>query len=343
MSVKRAVVTFDEERFTVYGEDKLLISVPSAVVRKKSAAPVAVAFGKEALLLRDELPEGTMFCRPFKGNTVADLPAVKLTIRHYFKKLFGFSTSVEIYILISSGISSISRAKIEQAFISCGYKNIYIVERPYVLAMIAKKTGFDLVACIEKRTTEVVLSNDGKIVQAHSINVGFRNISEDISAELCAKNELSPCIRPTERQGETSFVLNTYAEVPVMNFCSLSPLSYLPITAIGQDVISGENKAVTVTAKDLFPYVSFPYEKTAELIWAVLLECKDDEIIDRIAEKGILYVGTPTGINYFSEYMYKKIKQLPVHVESDPYYQVKALYSFLDDKSFLDYCLGFHS
>ena len=81
MATKKAVITFDDEHFIVYGEDKLLLSVPAAVVRKKSASPVAVAFGNEALSMSGDLAEGLMFSRPFRGSTIADLPSAKLMIR----------------------------------------------------------------------------------------------------------------------------------------------------------------------------------------------------------------------------------------------------------------------
>ena len=340
MSVKKAVVTFDENHFIVYGEDKLLLAAPSAVVRKKSAAPVAVAFGKEALLLRDDLPEGTMFCRPFKGNTIADMPAAKLTIRNYFKKLFGFSFSVEIYILISTGISAVGRSKIEQAFITCGYKNIYIVERPYLLAQIAKQKNFDMVVDLEELTVEAALCEDGKVLQSHAIDVGLKHVADDLTAKICADHELSTCIRPAERTGERSFVLNAYNEVPVLSCFSLSRYSYIPVTAIGQDVISGENKSVTLPAKDLLDIVRVPYDKTVELITAILLGC--DEKVQSVIEKGILYLGRPTEINYFCEFMFDKTN-LPVHVDSDPFLQVRTLYNLLGDADFMNYSLGFRA
>lgn len=340
MSIKKAVVTFDEEHFIVYGEDKLLISAPSAVVRKKSAAPVAVAFGKDALLMRGDLPEGTMFCRPFRGNTVADMPGAKLTIRNYFKKLFGFNYSVEIYILISTGISEVGRSKIEQAFITCGYKNIYIVERPYLLARIAEKKGFDLVVDMEQRTVEAALCEKGKVIEAHAIDVGTKHVEEELTASICAEHELSPCIKPAEKSGERSFILTTYAEVPVLTCCSLSRYSYIPVTAIGQDVISGENKAVTVPAKELLPIVVTPYEKAVELITAIMLG--HDDKVESVIKKGILYLGKPTEINYFCEFMHDKTN-LPVFTVADPFLQVKTLYDLLGDADFLHYSLGFHA
>ena len=339
MATKKAVITFDDEHFIVYGEDKLLLSVPAAVVRKKSASPVAVAFGNDALNMANDLTEGLMFSRPFKGNSIADLASAKLMIRYYLKKLFGLNTSVELYILVSSGISSIGRAKTEQTFISCGYKNIYIVERPYLLAKIAEKKGFALIADLEQRTTEVVLCEQGKIKQAHSINIGLKNTEEALTEELCEKNELSPCIDRTEPSGERCFVLGSYASMPVLSCCSLSESDYIPIDVIGLDIISGENKTVSVRAKDLYPIVVRPYEKTVELLTAVLMGC-DDKTVEEVIKKGVLYIGAPAEINWFGEYMYQKTN-LASYVAEAPFLQVKTLYGLLSDRDFMEYALGF--
>ena len=339
MATKKAVITFDDEHFIVYGEDKLLLSVPAAVVRKKSASPVAVAFGNEALSMSGDLAEGLMFSRPFRGSTIADLPSAKLMIRYYLKKLFGLNTSVELYILISSGITSIGRAKTEQAFISSGYKNIYIIERPYLLAKIAEQKGFSLIADIEQHNVEAVLCEKGRPLQAHSINIGIKDVEERITEEMCAKYELSPCLKKTEPSGERCIVLNTYSEVPVLGCCSLSEADYISVDVIGLDIISGENKVVPVRAKDLFPFVSRPYDKTIELLTAILMGC-DDKTVEEVIKKGVLYLGAPTEINRFVEYVHQKTN-LAVFADASPFLQVKTLYNLLSDAGFVNYALGF--
>ena len=339
MATKKAVIAFDDDHFIVYGDDKLLLSVPAAVVRKKSATPIAVAFGSDALKMRDDLTEGLMFSRPFKGNTISDLPAAKLMIRYYLKKLFGINTSVELYILVSSGISSIGRSKTEQAFISCGYKNIYIVERPYLLAKIAQQKGFNLAVDLEGRTVEAVLCEDGKVTQAHSINIGVKDVESSVTEELCAKYDLSPCLKKTESTGERCIILNTYAEAPILSCFSLSRDDYIVVDAIGLDIISGENKTIAVRSKELYPLVVRPYEKTVELMTALLMGCSE-KTVGEIIRKGVLYLGEPTKINWFCEYMYKMTK-LPACTANASFLQVKTLYGLLGDSSFLGYALGF--
>lgn len=339
MATKKAVVTFDDRHFTVYGDDKLLVSVPSAVVRKKSSSPVAVAFGNDAIKMAEGLQEGLMFSRPFSGNTISDLISAKLMVRYFFKKLFGINHAVEIYILMSSGISAVSRSQVEQVFISSGYRNVYIIERPYLLAKIAEQKGFRLVVDVEEATAEVALCDGGKPVQAHSINIGFRDVERDLTEELCNKFELSPCIKKTELNQERTLVLSSSAELPVLTCCSLNKADYTPIKLIGQDVISGENKVIALTAKDLFPVVEKPYKKTSDLLGAMLMGC-DERTMETTVKSGILYLGAGTRINGFSEYMYEK-SGLPVYVDGNPFMQVKTLYGLLDDSGFINYCLGF--
>lgn len=340
MANKKAVVTFDDEQFTVYGEDKLLLSVPSAVVRKKSTTPVAVAFGNDALLMRGDLPEWMLFSRPFSGNAVSDVVSAKLMIRYFFKKLFGFNHSIEVFVLISSGLSGVGRAQIEQTFITSGYKNVYIIERPYLLAKIAEQKGFSLVVDMEEATVEAALCEGGKPIQAHSINLGFRDVAQGLSDALCEKYELSPCIKKSEPQKERTVELNVYAEIPVLDCCSLSQTDYTPLKLIGQDVISGENKILSIPAKELYPIAVKPYEKLSDLVSAVLMGC-DEKTMDAICKKGILYMGRGTRISGFNEYMYTKSK-LPVYVDNNAFSQVKTLYNLIGDIDFINYCLGFN-
>ncbi len=339
MAIKKAVVSIDDGHFTVYGDGKLLISVPACVVRKKSAAPSPVAFAAEAVAMKRNLPDDLMFSRPFAGSVIGDVPGAKCIVRYYLKKLFGYNYSVELYVLVSSGIPEVERAKIEQCFITCGYKNIFIVDRPYLLAKIAEKKGFNFVVFMEEDRVEVALCEGGKVQQAHSIDAGLKNVNKEITEEICAANELSPCINEVKTVGERSFALDFSGEVPVLTCFSLSRVDYTPVRVTGQDVISGDNKSVMITAKDMLPFVRKPFDKTAELLKALFMSCTEQMVVST-SKKGVLYLGGPTKINFFYEFMLEKTG-MPVYTENNAFMQVKMLYELLGDNEFLSASLGF--
>ena len=339
MTTKKAVVTFDDRRFTVYGEGKLLISVPAAVVRKKSASPAAVAFGTDALNMRADLPDGLMFSRPFSGNTIADMPGARAVLRYYFKKLFGYNRSVEIYVLVSSGIAETERSKIEQCFITGGYKNVFIIERPYLLAKIAEKKGVNFIVDIEEATVEAALCENGKLLQAHAIDVGLRDADIAVAEDLRTRYDFSSCPQDIKTSGERSFALTADSRIPLTTCFSLAKTDYTPVHVVGRDVISGEMKTKTIPAKEMLPFVKKPYEKAYELLSAILMSC-DKQMVRSTLKKGVLYLGEGTKINFFREFMTEKTG-LPVYVDANPFLQVKILYNLLSDTGFVSSCLGF--
>ncbi len=337
MAKTKIAVAYDEERFSVYGEGKLLLSVPSCVVRKKSAYPIAESVGGKAYYQENKVPDGYLFVRPFSGSKIADLQGAKLFIRSCFKKLFAKASSYRFYVLIETGLTKEDRSKIEKAFVACGYKNVYLVEKPYLLAKIGQKKEVSFVVDMGAKQTEAVTCKDGKIVRAYTMGIGYADAAKELSEKLCTENDMTFSSEKGQEEVGT-FGIHEGKTAPILSCCSLFPTDYTRVTGIGSDIISGERKSIYMSSKELFSLVSKPYRKTTELIANMLMAYSEQELC-AVINHGVFYLGKGVTINGFDEFMYDGTK-LFVNKTRNPIYALKELYALLEDKDFLFDCLG---
>ncbi len=336
MSEIRAVVSFDKEYFCVYGDGKLLAREKNAVVRKKTAIPSLVSFGKSAIASKDGLSGDKVFVRPFGVGGINDVQGAKLLIKVCFSRLFG-TKKPHVFVLIPSFADDAYRSSVEKAFIDSGFRNVDLIEKPYVLSQIAQKEGKRFIVEIGTVGVEAVITESGVIKKAYALNFGTSETARLLIEEVCKRSETVPGCKNAEISHERTAVPDDGYTIDIGKYFSLYKGDCTRVQFVCKDAICDKPKAVGFAAKDVFETVSLLYERTAELVFAMLREC-DAETVRTIKSEGVLFIGDGCKIGGFSKFMTERTEVATVTDEEC--LPIAEFYGFSEDEQYVARCLG---
>ena len=158
---------------------------PSVVAIKKDAQEV-LAFGNEAKEMLGRTPETINAIRPMKDGVIADFTATKLMLRSIIYKVTREFRLMKprVVIGVPSGITEVEERAVQEAAISSGAREVYLIEEPMAAAIgsglkIEEPTG-NMIVDIGGGTTEVAVISLGGIVTSNSIKIAGDEMTEDI-------------------------------------------------------------------------------------------------------------------------------------------------------------------
>jgi rod shape-determining protein MreB len=158
---------------------------PSVVAIKHDTGEV-LAFGNEAKEMLGRTPETIDAIRPMKDGVIADFTATKLMLRSIISKVTRKFKLMKprVVIGVPSGITEVEERAVQEAVISSGAREVYIIEEPMAAAIgsglkIEEPTG-NMIVDIGGGTTEVAVVSLGGIVTSTSIRIAGDEMTEDI-------------------------------------------------------------------------------------------------------------------------------------------------------------------
>jgi rod shape-determining protein MreB len=204
----------------------------SSVVAIKHDTGEVLAFGEEAREMLGRTPETIDAIRPMKDGVIADFTATKLMLRSIISKVTREFRLLKprVVIGVPSGITEVEERAVQEAVISSGAREVYLIEEPMAAAIgsglkIEEPTG-NMIVDIGGGTTEVAVVSLGGIVTSTSIKIAGDEMTEDIINY--AKKYLGMVI------GEV-----TAEEIKTEIGCALPFMTELQKTIRGRDLNTG--------------------------------------------------------------------------------------------------------
>ena len=158
---------------------------PSVVAIKKDTEEV-VAFGNEAKEMIGRTPENIKAIRPLKDGVIADFTATKLMLHSIITKVTKDFKLLKprVVVGVPSGITEVEERAVEEAAISSGAREVYLIEEPMAAAIgsgvrVEEPSG-NMIVDIGGGTTEVAVISLGGIVTSTSIKIAGDELIEDI-------------------------------------------------------------------------------------------------------------------------------------------------------------------
>ena len=158
---------------------------PSVVAIKKETQEV-VAFGNEAKEMLGRTPESILAIRPLKDGVIADFTATKLMLSAIINKVTRKFKLLKprAVIGVPAGITEVEERAVQEAALSCGVREVYLIEEPMAAAIgsglkIEEPTG-NMIVDIGGGTTEIAVVSLGGIVTSTSIKIAGDEMTEDI-------------------------------------------------------------------------------------------------------------------------------------------------------------------
>jgi rod shape-determining protein MreB len=259
----------------------IVLSEPSVVAIDSSNGRVH-AVGVEAKRMLGRTPGNITAIRPLKDGVIADFDVTEQMLRYFIKAVHqNRFAHPRVVVCVPSGVTGVEKRAVEEACLSAGARQAYLIEEPMAAAIgaglpVAEPTG-SMVVDIGGGTSEVAVISLGGIVVSESIRVGGDEMDEAI-VNYC-KHEYKLAIG------------SQTAEEVKLEAGSASPLPEEVRAEIrGRDLVSGLPRTITLTSEEVRDALEDPL---GQIVAAVkdTLDRTPPELAGDIMDRGITLAG----------------------------------------------------
>src|ERR1700710_2545258 len=164
----------------------IVLSEPSVVAIDSRSGEVH-AVGIDARRMLGRTPGNITAIRPLKDGVIADFDVTEQMLRHFIKQVHSNRFAhPRVVVCVPSGVTGVEKRAVEEACLSAGARQAYLIEEPMAAAIgaglpVAEPTG-SMIVDIGGGTTEGAGNRLGGAVVSQSIRVGGDELDEAIIA-----------------------------------------------------------------------------------------------------------------------------------------------------------------
>ena len=162
----------------------IVLSEPSVVAIDARTGEVH-AVGLEAKRMLGRTPGTIQAIRPLKDGVIADFDVTEQMLRHFIQKVHQNRWAhPRVVVCVPSGVTGVEKRAVEEACLSAGARQAYLIEEPMAAAIgagppVGEPTG-NIVVDVGGGTSEVAVISLGGIVVSQSIRVGGDEMDDAI-------------------------------------------------------------------------------------------------------------------------------------------------------------------
>ena len=162
----------------------IVLSEPSVVAIDQRSGEVH-AVGIEAKRMLGRTPGTISAIRPLKDGVIADFDVTEQMLRHFIQKVHhNRFAHPRVVVCVPSGVTGVEKRAVEEATLSAGARQAYLIEEPMAAAIgarlpIAEPAG-NLVVDVGGGTTEIAVISLGAMVVWESLRLGGYEMDEAI-------------------------------------------------------------------------------------------------------------------------------------------------------------------
>lgn len=288
----------------------VVINEPSVVAINKKTRQI-LAIGEEAKNMVGRTPSHIIATRPLVDGVVSDFEVTEQLL-HYFigrvhREKFAFFPRPRVVVGIPYGVTEVERRAVEEAAISAGAREVFLIEEPLAAAIGARLSIQDargnMVVDIGGGTTEVAVISLGGIVSSRSVRIAGDELNQDIIEY--ARNEFNLML------GE-----RTAEEIKISIGSAVDMGETLTAPMRGRDLITGLPREITVDDEQ----IRYALSKSVQiLIDAVRLTIEEapPELVADIYEQGIVLAGGGALLRGLDR-LVAEATETNVHIADDP-------------------------
>jgi rod shape-determining protein MreB len=284
-----------------------VLSEPSVVAIDQRTGEVH-AVGVEAKRMLGRTPGTITAIRPLKDGVIADFDVTEQMLRHFIHKANGNRFAhPRVIVCVPSGVTGVEKRAVEEATLSAGARQAYLIEEPMAAAIgaglpVSEPTG-NMVVDIGGGTTEVAVISLGGIVVSQSIRVGGDEMDEAITNHLRKEYKL--------------LIGQQTAEEVKLEIGSAWPLQEeVQAEVRGRDMLSGLPKTVVIGSEDVRRALDEPVSQILDAIRGTL-DKTPPELAADIMDRGIVLAGGGALLQGLDQKL-RGDTHMPVHVAESP-------------------------
>ncbi len=285
----------------------IVLSEPSVVAIDQRTGDVH-AVGIEAKRMLGRTPGNITAIRPLKDGVIADFDVTETMLRHFIQKVHQNRWAhPRVVVCVPSGVTGVEKRAVEEATLSAGARQAYLIEEPMAAAIgaglpVGEPTG-NMIVDIGGGTTEVAVISLGGIVVAQSIRVGGDELDEAIVNYVKREEKLMIGTQTAEEvklEIGSAFVLKDELEAEIR----------------GRDMISGLPKTVVLSSDQVREALEEPVIQIVDAVKATL-DRTPPELASDIMDRGIVLAGGGSLLSGLDDRL-RAETEMPIHIADSP-------------------------
>jgi rod shape-determining protein MreB len=285
----------------------IVLSEPSVVAVDSRNGEVH-AVGLEAKRMLGRTPGTISAIRPLKDGVIADFDITEQMLRHFIQKVHQNRWAhPRVVVCVPSGVTGVEKRAVEEACLSAGARQAYLIEEPMAAAIgaglpVGEPMG-SMVVDVGGGTSEVAVISLGGIVVSQSIRVGGDEMDEALVNHCKHTHKL--------------LIGQQTAEEVKLELGSAAPLPEEITTEIrGRDMVSGLPKTIMLTSEEVRTALEEPL---AQIVNAVkdTLDRTPPELAGDIMDRGITLAGGGALLQGMEQRLREEC-QMPAQIAESP-------------------------
>lgn len=260
----------------------IIANEPSVVAINKETGQV-LAVGNDAKAMLGRTPGNIVAIRPLKDGVIADFEVTQAMLKYFIKKSQpSFSIfKPRVIVCVPSGVTEVEKRAVEEATLSSGAKEVYLIEEPMAAAIgadlpVEEPTGC-MVVDIGGGTSEVAVISLGGIVTSQSLRVAGDEFDDAI-------------INYIKRECNLTVGERTAEKIKLEIGSAFEMAEEMNMEVRGRDLITGLPKNIYITSQEIRRALDEPLTAIVEAIKTTLEETPPELSAD-IMERGITLTG----------------------------------------------------
>jgi rod shape-determining protein MreB len=285
----------------------IVLSEPSVVAIDQATGDVH-AVGLEAKRMLGRTPGSISAIRPLKDGVIADFDVTEQMLRHFIQKVHQHRFAhPRVVVCVPSGVTGVEKRAVEEATLSAGARQAYLIEEPMAAAIgaglpVAEPTG-NMIVDIGGGTTEVAVISLGGIVVSQSLRVGGGEMDEAI-------------INHIKREYKLLIGQQTAEEIK-LEVGSAHPLKEeLQAEVRGRDMLTGLPKTVILSSEEVRHALEEPIGQIIDAIKSTL-DKTPPELSADIMDRGIVLAGGGALLQGLDQRL-RQETHMPTHLAESP-------------------------
>jgi rod shape-determining protein MreB len=302
----------------VYVKGKgIVIREPSVVARHKKTHQV-LAIGEEAKKMLGRTPATIEAIRPLKDGVIADFDATEAMLKHYIARVHESGRMIpriprpRVVVGIPSGVTEVERRAVQEAAISAGARQAFLIEEPMAAAIGAglpiEQPGGVMIVDIGGGTSEIAVISLGGIV----INRSIRTAGDELDEAIVHYVRLKYNVLLGERTAED--IKLSLGNAHPLAFGEAGREKFIVVR--GRDLETGLPRSLRLTSGEVREALAPTLREITSAV-ADVIEETPPELVSDILERGIAMAGGGGMIAGIDRLMSEETK-MPVYVVDDP-------------------------
>lgn len=288
----------------------IVLSEPSVVAINKKTGQI-LAIGEEAKNMVGKTPSHIVATRPLVKGVISDFEVTEQMLKYFIEKVhksrFLLSPKPRVIIGIPCEVTEVERKAVQDAALSAGAREVYLIEEPMAAAIGARlpvqEPGGNFIVDIGGGTTEIAVISLGGLVLSKTLKIAGDKLNEDIIN--FAQEEYKLLIG--ERTAEN-------IKIGIGSAYPLKEKKEMPLR--GRNLITGLPEEIIVSDED----IRRAMEKSIKQIVTAIkdtIEQTPPEILADVMTKGIHLTGGGSLLRKLDVLIAKETK-IPTKVIDDP-------------------------